>query len=203
MTRGDRPQGSLDRPVSEEAPRIAIVVPDGLKASPQKSVALAEPSFAFRAVLDRVVVAHRTRRILLAPGNSFGSGEFEQEVAARYLRARGVADITVAPSPSGRYVDTRGNAIHLRRYLLERGAWPSPAAILVVARPHAKRAAYCFRAEGFALPFVDAVRYAIPADEPVIYRQWYYRHPLWHVAYEGGALVRDLLYGRSRLNLRD
>jgi uncharacterized SAM-binding protein YcdF (DUF218 family) len=173
--------------------RIAIVVPDGLKASPQRRVAVPEPSFAFRAVLDRVVSAYRTARILLAPGNSFGSGEFEQDVAARYLRDRGAIDVAAVPNSSTSYVDTRGNAILLRRYLTERGDWPLPDAVLVVALPHAKRASYCFRREGFALSLVDPVPYSIPADEPVTYRQWYYAHPSCHGAYEWAALLRDML----------
>lgn len=175
--------------------RVAIVVPDGLRASPQRRIAIPEPSFAFRAVLDRTVSAYSAARILLAPGNSFGSGEFEQDVAARYVRNRGALDVAAVPNTSNSYVDTRGNAILLRRYLIERGEWPLLEAVLVVALPHAKRASYCFRREGFALSLVDPVPYSIPADEPVTYRQWYYAHPACHAAYEWAALLRDRLRG--------
>lgn len=169
-----------------------IVVPDGLAVGPDGEAGR-EPSFAFRASLDRIVERYRDRRVLIAPANDFGSGASEQEVAATYLRARGVADPLAPPSPPGGYLDTRANARELRRHLERTSDWPIGPVRLVVARPHARRAALCFRREGFEIAAVDAVSYRIPPGERVPRRLWYYRHPGAHLLYETAALLRDLV----------
>ncbi len=169
-------------------------MPDGLAVRPGGR-AVPEPSFAFRASLDRVVERYRGSRVLVAPANDFGSGASEQAVAATYLRARGVARIAAPPSPAGGYLDTRGNARELRRHLEREGGWPLGPAILVVARPHARRALLCFRREGFEIAALEAVGYRIPSGERVPRRLWYYRHPVAHALYEAAALLRELARG--------
>jgi uncharacterized SAM-binding protein YcdF (DUF218 family) len=175
-----------------------IVVPDGLAARGRPPRAVPEPSFAFRAVLDRVAEHHRDAHVLLAPANDFGCGVTEQEVGRQYLAARGVSRLEAPPTPPGGYVDTRGNASALRDHLERTERWPLGPATLVVAATHATRARLCFRREGFVLETVDAVPFAIPAGELVPHRLRFHRHRAAHRLYELAALARDGLRPRRR-----
>ena len=172
------------------APCHIVVVPDGLGAKDGKT--LAEPSFVYRAVLDAALARPQDDVIILAPANAFGGPLTEEEAAERYLRARGwTGAILRQPPVTGGYVDTRGNARHLREWLQAHGAWPLPRAQLLVAERHARRARLCFDREGFRFEAVQAVPYAVPESEGVVPRLWYYRHPAIHALYECLALVRD------------
>ncbi len=174
-------------------PCHVVVVPDGLAAENDGN-ALGEPSFVYRAVLDAALARPQSDVIVLAPANTFGGPLTEEEAAERYLRARGwTGAILRQPPVSGGYVDTRGNAHHLRQWLQARGPWPLPNAMLLVAERHAARARLCFDREGFRFEAVQPVPYAIPAGEAVVPRLWYYRHPAIHALYECLALVRDRL----------
>jgi len=175
-----------------------VVVPDGLAASGSPRRALAEPSFAFRAVLDHVAGRYGSHRIWVAPANTFGGPRYEQEVAADYLRGRGVADVVAPPSPRGGYIDTRGNARLLREHLEGIGAWPLGQTILAVVAPHARRAYLCFTNEGFEVVRLDAIPFTIPRDERVVPELWYYAYPFAHRVYEALALVRE----RARISAR-
>ena len=177
-----------------------IVVPDGLAAAGQPARALPTPNFVYRAVLDHVAAAHSGATILLAPANDFGSGRTEQAAAAEYLRARGSFHLFVPDSPPNGYIDTRSNAHLLREYLERENSWPLPPAVLVTGTRHARRAALCFRREGFALLRVEAVAYRIPPDEKVVRSLWYYRYPIWHELYEAFAYIRDFLRRGFRTN---
>lgn len=173
-------------------PWHVVVVPDGLAA--QDGKALAEPSFVYRAVLDAALTRPHSDVIVLAPANAFGGPLTEEEAAERYLRAQGwTGAILRQPRVEGDYVDTRGNARHLRVWLQARGVWPLPQALLLVAKRHARRARLCFAREGFRFAAVQPVPYAVPAAEAVVPRLWYYRYPAIHGLYEGLALVRDRL----------
>jgi hypothetical protein len=172
------------------APWQIVVVPDGLAA--QGGAALPDPSFVYRAVLDAALRRPSEDTILLAPANSFGGPLTEEEAAERYLRAKGRTGVILRPPPvKGGYVDTRGNALHLRQWLQARGTWPLTGARLLVAARHARRARLCFAREGFVFQAVDAVSYAVPPGEGVVPRLWYYRWPVLHRLYELLALVRD------------
>lgn len=167
-----------------------MVVPDGLAAADGKT--LPEPSFVYRAVLDAALARPPEDVILLAPANSFGGPLTEEEAAERYLRAHGRTGAILRPPPvRGGYIDTRGNARHLREWLQAQAAWPLPVATLLVAARHARRARLCFGREGFRFQAVEAVPYAIAKGESVVPRLWYYRWPLIHAFYECLALVRD------------
>lgn len=169
-----------------------VVVPDGLSA--QNGKALAEPSFVYRAVLDAALARPQGDVIILAPANAFGGPLTEEEAAERYLRAKGwTGAILRQPPIKDGYVDTRGNARHLRQWLQAHGAWPLPQAQLLVAERHARRAQLCFDREGFRFQAVQAVSYAVPESEGVVPRLWYYRHPAIHALYECLATVRDRL----------
>ncbi len=177
-------------------PTHVVVVPDGLAARDGK--ALAEPSFVYRAVLDAVLARPQDDVILLAPANAFGGPLTEEEAGERYLRARGrTGAILRPPQVEGGYVDTRGNARHLREWLQARQTWPLPRARLLVAERHARRALLCFRREGFGFDGVEMIKYEIPAGEGVVPRLWYYRWPLAHRLYECLALVRDAFRPKS------
>lgn len=169
-----------------------VVVPDGLAARDGET--LAEPSFVYRAVLDAALARPPRDVIVLAPANAFGGPLTEEEAAESYLRGRGwTGEILRPPRVPGGYVDTRGNARHLRAWLQARQAWPLPHARLLVAERHARRAQLCFAREGFRFAAVQRVPYAIPDQEAVVPRLWYYRWPLIHALYESLALVRDRL----------
>ena len=169
-----------------------IVVPDGLCCDPATRKAIAAPSFVFAAVLAHTAARYRRHRILVAPANRFGGPASEHEVACDWLRERGCPDVeTVTQTPEG-YIDTWGNAALLRDWLVARQDWPLGPCLLVVAFRHARRAALCFRRNGYALAAVDRVPYAID-DTPIVPRLFYYRLPWLHRCYEAAALVRDRL----------
>jgi uncharacterized SAM-binding protein YcdF (DUF218 family) len=167
-----------------------IVVPDGLGSDPRTGIAVSEPSFVFRAVLDHVARQHGPRRILVAPGNRFGGTVPEHEVARAWLMRHGCVNVeTVADTPAG-YIDTWGNASVLRDWLTAQRSWPLGPCLLVVAFRHARRAELCFRRNGYAVAAVDRVPYEV-ADVPIVPRLFYYRLPWLHRCYETAALIRD------------
>ena len=171
-----------------------IAVPDGVKAAGSPPIPVSEPSFVYRAVLDRIAEHYADHSIYLAPANKFGTASAEQKTGECYLAALGRFDLTVPPTPVTRtHIDTRGNAHLLRQFLQGRGVWPLPPCILVVAYRHARRAALCFRKEGFVIASLDTVPYDIPAEERIVRRAWYYRHPPLHALYETLAYARDWL----------
>lgn len=171
-------------------PAHVVIVPDGLEWEDGRT--LPRPSFVYRAVLDAALRRPAGDVLLLAPANAFGGPLTEEEAAERYLRAAGRAGEILRPPPvRNGYVDTRGNARHLRLWLEARQSWPLAHARLLVAQRHAARALFCFQKEGFVFEAMDRVSYAIPPGEKVVPRLWYYRWPLLHRLYEAAALVRD------------
>jgi len=169
---------------------MIVIVPDGLAARGGK--ALPQPSFAFRAVLDAALAHPAEDVLLLAPANAFGGTLTEEEVAETYLRQAGrCGAILRPPVVGGGYVDTRGNAFHLRRWLESERHWPLARARLLVAESHADRALLCFAKEGFVFEAVERVPYRIPPEEEIVPRLWYHRHPLFHRLYEAAAYLRD------------
>ena len=180
--------------------RPVVVVPDGLKADRATGRVLGEVSFVYRAVLDHVIEHYAGHEVLLAPANDFGSGYFEQAVAARYLEGK-VARLVVPEGRRRGYIDTRGNARDLRTWLEQNKRWPQGEVVLVAAFRHAKRARLCFRREGFEVAQTDAVTYQCVAGEEVVRRLWYYRHPCVHAGYETLAWVRDWLRPATALGL--
>jgi len=174
--------------------RSWIVVPDGLAAD-DAGRALGEPSFVYRAVLDRVLDESAPGdRILLAPANRFGGEVSEQEAARRYLAERGAtAGIVCFEVDDRRYVDTRGNARLLRRHLEEAGEWPLAGGVLVSFHRHLPRAALVFAQEGFAVDSTLPVAPPRFAPETIVGRLWYYRFPVLHAVYEIGARLLSRL----------
>lgn len=187
---------------NDELP-LVIVVPDGLSAGGEPLHTLPEPSFVYRAVLDHIVRVYAEAFIILAPANDFGSYTTEQEAAAAYLRARGINRVVSPDSPTGGYIDTRGNARELRHYLQIRGEWPLKPALLVAAKRHARRARMCYLKEGFTLIDTIPVPYRIPPGERLVRRLWYYRHPSLHEAYEFLAYIRDFLRPSATANVAE
>jgi hypothetical protein len=168
-----------------------VVVPDGLAADWKTGTVFPRPSFVFRAVLDYVAAQFPSHSIYLAPANDFGCGVTEQAAGVSYLEPRRVS--CIAPSPfSDNYIDTRGNARYLRQYLERNALWPLPPIILVAAWHHARRAALCFKKEGFSIARLIAVPYNVPMGEGIVPRLWYYRYPRAHRIYEFLAILRDI-----------
>ena len=166
-----------------------IIVPEGLAAD-ENGKTLAAPSFCYAAVLDYARQRYNGAPLYLAPANRFGGDISEQQAAANYLsdwRGNVVAPPTVADS----YVDTRGNAALLRRYCREKNIPPLPPAILLAGYRHIRRAALCFRREGFDIMQAVGVPYRIDAKACMPRRLWYYKHPAVHRLYEAAALLRD------------
>jgi hypothetical protein len=169
-----------------------IVVPDGLAAD-ARGRALPEPSFVYRAVLEWVArEAGAADRIYLAPANPFGGDVTEQEAGRRYLTPLTSAAIVCPPTIGDGYVDTRGNAIQLRRELVHTDRWPLPPANLVAYAVHLPRSVEAFSQEGFAIARAHAVG-PVPIDRAsagtrIVRRLWYYRYPALHRVYERLAL---------------
>lgn len=171
-----------------------IVVPDGLKAD-SHGRAIAEPSFVYQAVLDSVVTAQKKNHelvIYLAPANDFGGNAPEQMVAKHYLERHGVKNIH-APTPNcNGYIDTMGNGIYLKQYMIDLGIdFPPKEAYLLVAQYHAKRAIFCFEHCGFIFEKIYAVPYNDYEKTPIVKRLFYYHYPVVHRMYECLALLRD------------
>lgn len=167
-----------------------IVVPDGLSRDRITRRTLADPSFAFRAVLEHVAAHYRNHLVLLAPGNRFGGTLTEHDMARAWLVERGCCDVHTVGCTGTGYIDTWGNASILRNWLSAKHRWPVGNCILVVAFRHARRAELCFRRNGYDLAIVDCVRYEID-DSPIVPRLFYYRIPWLHRCYEAAAAIRD------------
>ena len=167
--------------------RNLIVVPDGLAADLKGNV-LCQPSFVYRCVLDGVAdIAKVDDTIYLAPANAFGGSETEQEVGHEYLQDQVSCRIISFPSPTGLYIDTRGNARLLRRYLKENNQWPLSNIILIAYHIHMRRAYLIFKQEEFAISERLDIGRKLPKSlksAPIVKRLWYYRFPIVHRIYE-------------------
>lgn len=161
-----------------------VVVPDGL-ASDACGRALAEPSFVYAWVLDWVGGSATSRdTVYLAPANRFGGLVTEQEAARLYLEARGVQNVVCCHTESRHYVDTRGNARLLRKFLELRGRWPLGVATLVAYHLHLRRARLVFEQEGFEFAHAVGVVPERFERRPIVRQLWYYRRPSLHRVYE-------------------
>lgn len=176
--------------------RPLVVVPEGL-AKDARGRTLPEPSFVFRQVLDYVASIAATDSIVyLAPANRFGGDVREQEAARDYLNARSDCQRIHCPVfASSGYVDTLGNALLLRRYLLDRMRWPPGPVDLICADIHSYRARYCFARSGFRIARVHRVPCRALSGERIVDRLWYYRVRPVHVVYEVLALAREVVRG--------
>ncbi|MDE2999005.1 MAG: hypothetical protein OXU79_08005 [Gemmatimonadota bacterium] len=176
--------------------RPLVVVPEGL-AGDARGKTLPEPSFVFRQVLDYVAkIATPATVVYLAPANRFGGDVFEQEAAYTYLTARSACRRIHCPvyrEPG--YVDTLGNAILLRRYLIGRNRWPPGPVDLICADLHSYRARYCFARSGYRIARVHRVPFRVFSGERVVNRLWYYRVRPAHLVYELSAMARDVIRG--------
>jgi len=174
--------------------RDFIVVPEALEAGGDGRPT-DRPSFAYRQVLDHVArLAGAGDRVFLAPANSMDGPTTEELAAWAYLANRGPhAFAFFCPGVNlgdyrhdGSYVDTWGNAARLARVLDHRAAEFD----LVVAAPHARRAAWCFRRFGYRIRKVHPVSLEMRPGR-LVARHFYYRHPWLHRLYEALALIRD------------
>jgi hypothetical protein len=169
-----------------------LVIPEGI-AGDARGNPVAAPSFVYRQVLDYVLEKYEPGdTVYLAPANTY-DGITEHELAYQYLKSRRDDCRIVYPALAYKeYVDTRGNARHLKIFLGP--AYKDLNFALVCAALHSCRAAYCFKNEGYRLDRIHRVHYTIPA-ESIARRWWYYRYKPLHVAYEILALGRDVILG--------
>jgi hypothetical protein len=166
-----------------------IVVPDGIAAD-DCGQPLSKPSFVYRQVLDFVTgLCGCTDTIYLAPANTCGDQKIEHEAGRAYLAQQSSARVVCPAVAFKEYIDTFGNAKHLRQYLSQqiRGMEFD----LVCAYIHSYRAEYCFKKAGFAIRNVHRVYYTV-TDENIYKRWWYYRHKKIHCLYELAAFIRDV-----------
>lgn len=178
---------------SATAPCV-IIVSEGLAASADGNTT-DRPSHAYCAVLDYARMHYGGARVYLAPANTFGGRSSEQQAGADYLRQQNFSGEVIAPPTPADcgYVDTRGNARLLRAYCETNGLAPLPPAVLLSGVHHRRRAAMCFRQEGFRIIRAIGVSYAANRNAHYPRRLWYYRYPLAHRAYEAAAICRDFL----------
>jgi uncharacterized SAM-binding protein YcdF (DUF218 family) len=179
--------------MSPSISRNFVVVPESLSVD-EAGRPTGKPSFAYCQVLDYVIrTAAADDRVVLAPANSFGGSITEERAAYEYLAERRPLFELLCPGinlPSlprqERYVDTWGNARLLRSVFDIRGK----SFELITTHLHAARAQWCFSKAGFSLSRVHSVQYTIDTGY-VTRRNFYYKYPLLHRAYEGLALIRD------------
>ncbi len=176
--------------------RPLVVVPEGL-AKDVRGKTLPEPSFVFRQVLDYTsTIATSDTVVYLAPANRFRGEVYEQEAGYAYLKARtNCAQIHCPVYRAPDYVDTFGNALLLRRYLLDRKRWPLGPVELICANIHSYRARYCFARLGYRIARVHRVPYRVFPNERIVDRLWYYRVKPLHLVYEIVALAREVVRG--------
>ncbi len=169
-----------------------IVIPEGI-AGDDQGFPLPAPSFVYRQVLNYVLERYADGdTIYLAPANTY-DGKTEHELAYQYLKAKNSGCRVRYPAAVyEEYVDTRGNARHLKAFLGE--AYREIPFVLVCASLHSYRTEYCFKNEGFRINGMRRVAYTI-TGEPIARRWWYYRYRFLHVLYEGLAFCRDLVIG--------
>lgn len=177
--------------MTQNPPSNIVIVPEGIAADKRGNVQN-RPSFVYKTVLDFAMQQYKNNHIYLAPANSFGADFTEQELAAMYLEENGCRNFTVTPpSNNGGYIDTFGNALLLKEFLLSQSNWPLENVVLVSAQLHAPRARLCFESVGFSIKKLEAVPYEIPADDFIVKRLGYYKCKYIHVVYETLAFVRD------------
>jgi len=169
-----------------------IVIPEGL-AGDTHGRPLPAPSFVYRQVLDYFLSICRTGdTVYLAPANTY-DGKTEHQLAFQYLISKNADCCISFPALIyEKYVDTRGNARHLKAFLGK--AYRQLSFDLVCAVLHSYRAEYCFKNEGYRLGKIHRVPYKV-TGEGIASRWWYYRYRPLHFVYETLAFCRDLFIG--------
>jgi uncharacterized SAM-binding protein YcdF (DUF218 family) len=156
-----------------------IVVPEGLNK------VCDSPSFIYKRVLDHLITLVEPEDcIYLAPANDFGSGLSEQQAAQAYLASHHIPAQCFSV-PQTVYINTRGNAQLLKKWLISLNRWPLLRAHLLVYQIHAPRARMIFEQEGFPLQsLVEVPKLPHSSPFPIVPRLWYYQYPWVHSAYE-------------------
>lgn len=170
-----------------------IVIPEGIAAD-NSGKSMLMPSFVYRQVLDYVLAIICDKdTVFLAPANTYGT-KSEHELAYDYIINKNQNAHVVCPRvSSGKYIDTRGNARHLKTFLNDK--FMKLSFDLVCARIHSYRAEYIFKKEGFKLDRIHRVNY-ITMDENIASRWWYYKYKPVHAIYETLVFSRDIIFGR-------
>ena len=153
-----------------------------------------KPSFIYEEVLKYVYNHFKNDNIFIAPANYFGFQYSEQEVGKIYLNERGVRKVFTCCNFRNFYIDTKGNAIELKKFLKSKKLWPLEKIILITGYTHAKRVRYCFIKEGYDIMSIQEVKYSIPKNEDIISCLWYYKYPLIHKIYEMLNILRYIIY---------
>lgn len=169
-----------------------IVIPEGIAAD-KNGRPLPKPSFVYRQILDYTLhIVRDGDTIYLAPANSYG-GKSEHELGYEYIRHANRREVMIyCPEVTyNHYIDTLGNALHLRKFLQKTGD-ERITFDLVCAYLHSYRASYCFRKQGFKIRCVHRVFYHTE-NENIVSRWWYYKYKPLHILYETAAFLRDIM----------
>jgi hypothetical protein len=168
-----------------------IIVPDGIAAD-KRGRPLQKPSFVYRQVLDYVLdICRKGDTIYLAPANKCGEEhKSEHELGYEYIMAKKELNVFCPTVTSVNYIDTYGNANHLKNYLQDK--IKHLTFDLICANIHSYRAQYCFKKAGFNLNKIHRVSYRI-YEERIVRRWWYYKYKPVHCGYEAISFMRDFL----------
>lgn len=167
-------------------------MPDGISVFEQQI----QPSWVYRAALERAAeIWTPDQKIWLAPANNFGFEKFEQELGGEFLQQHfPKIEFEVIPTPADflGYVDTFGNAVLSADFFKKNMLWGDGKIVLVSAKIHARRAAFCFAKAGFQIEKLVLADYSdCPSGERIVGRLFYYRFPFLHRVYEWLARQRD------------
>ena len=180
-----------------------VVVPDGLEIEHHTNGKVVHLSEIYKSVLDFVLREFINSKIILAPANDFGTGQYEEDIAFDYCLANNSNGLQIYKPTNlnkNKYIDTRGNAHELRNALVSDNLWPENGIILVSAELHLSRAIMCFKKEGFKICKAIGVKSAKKSRYKLVNRLWYYNYPIIHRAYEKLAYIRDFLRPKRGLS---
>jgi hypothetical protein len=170
---------------------IHIVIPEGLNRLDGTGQRLSDYYEAcLRSVAGMAAVGET---VYLAPGNTFGHAQTEDEIAADFLqelRPDLIEHHVSATRPH--YLDTLDNAVWLREWARGHSCWPMAECWLYCNRYHVMRTWLCFRIAGYCVRRIVACAPAKSGGR-ITQRLKYYDYPAANVVYEGLAIAYTFL----------
>jgi hypothetical protein len=171
---------------------IHIVIPEGLN----RFGAARQPlSDYYEACLRRVAeVAGSGETVCLAPGNTFGYAQPEDEIAADFLQQLR-SDLVIHRITDERrsYLDTLDNAAWLRAWAHRNNRWPMGDCLLYCNRYHVVRTWLCFRVTGYRVQRIIACA-PEKRSKSIVPRLKYYDYPAVYLVYEVLAIGYTFLH---------
>jgi hypothetical protein len=170
---------------------IHIVIPEGLNRLDSGGQPLSD---YYEACLRRVAeLAANGEAVYLAPGNAFGHGRPEDEIAAGFLRQlrSDLIPHNIGDARRG-HLDTLDNAMWLREWARRHNRWPMADCWLYCNRYHVLRTWLCFRVADYHVRRIVA---CTPAKRSglIVPRLKYYDYPAANLIYEALAIAHTFL----------